>query len=146
VNASLLLYTAGLLEQLDVSAAASERSGRAGARDRDAALALAWPFGPAGIALGVSIGCLGHAAAVAFGLRRFGLWSPDRALAARVMRIAVAVAAMGLALAATMRVLPQIGTLSLAALCLAGLAVYGLAAVATGALTRNDWAALTKQS
>ncbi|MBQ0823653.1 murein biosynthesis integral membrane protein MurJ [Microvirga sp. HBU67558] len=111
-----------------------------------AALALAWPFGPAGIALGVSIGCLGHAAAVALGLRQFGLWSPDRALAARVMRIAVAVAAMGLALAAAMRVLPQIGTLSLTALCLAGLAVYGLAAVATGALTRDDWAALTKQS
>jgi putative peptidoglycan lipid II flippase len=111
-----------------------------------AALLLAWPFGPAGIALGVSAGCLGHAVAVASGLRRFGLWSPDRALLARVARILVAVLAMSLALAAAASVVPQAGPLWLAALCLGGLAVYLAAALATGAVTRDDWAALTKKS
>ena len=111
-----------------------------------AALLLAWPFGPAGIALGVSAGCLGHAVAVAYGLRRFGLWSPDRALTARVVRIAIAVLAMSLALAAALRVVPQVGALWLAVLCLGGLAVYLAAALATGAVTRDDWAALTKKS
>ena len=39
VNATLLLYTDGLLEQLDVPDAASEGPGRSGARDLDAGLA-----------------------------------------------------------------------------------------------------------
>jgi putative peptidoglycan lipid II flippase len=111
-----------------------------------ASLLLAWPFGPTGIALGVSVGCLGHAAAVAFGLRRFGLWSPDRALTIRVIRIAVAVLAMSLGLVAAMSVLPPTGALSLAALCLGGLAIYLMAALATGAVTRDDWAALAKKT
>jgi putative peptidoglycan lipid II flippase len=34
----------------------------------------------------------------------------------------------------------------LAALCLGGLAVYALAACATGAVTRGDWVSLTKKS
>ena len=115
-----------------------------------ASLLLAWPLGPTGIALGVSIGCLGHAGAVAIGLRRFGLWSPDRALTARLMRIVVAVLAMSLALLAAMSTImsaiAQGGALSLAALCLGGLAIYALAAWATGAVTRDDWAVLTKKS
>jgi putative peptidoglycan lipid II flippase len=111
-----------------------------------ASLLLAWPFGPTGIALGVSVGCLGHAVALASGLRRFGLWSPDRALSARVIRITIAVLAMSLGLVAAIRFVPQVGVLSLAALCLGGLAVYLIAALATGAVTRDDWAALTKKS
>jgi putative peptidoglycan lipid II flippase len=31
-------------------------------------------------------------------------------------------------------------------ICLGGLAVYGLAAFAAGAMTRGDWAALTKKT
>lgn len=111
-----------------------------------ASLALAWPFGPTGIALGVSVGCLGHAVAVASGLRRFGLWLPDRALTVRVMRILVAVLAMSLALGAALRAAPQAGPFSLAMICLGGLAVYGLAALAAGAVTRGDWVALTKKT
>ncbi|MBO1906136.1 murein biosynthesis integral membrane protein MurJ [Microvirga sp. 3-52] len=109
-------------------------------------LPLAWPFGPTGIALGVSVGCLGHAVAVASGLRRFGLWSPDRALLARVTRIAGAVLTMSVGLVAAMSVIPQAGVLSLTSLCLGGLFLYALAAWATGAVTRDDWAALRKKS
>lgn len=111
-----------------------------------ASLTLAGSFGPAGIALGVSIGCFGHAAAVAVGLRRIGLWSPDRMLMERLVRIAAAVLAMGLGLMAAMGLIPQIGALALAGLCLGGLALYGLAALFIGAVTRDDWAALTKKS
>ena len=109
-------------------------------------LPLAWPFGPTGIALGVSIGCLGHAVAVASGLRRFGLWSPDRALSARVTRIAGAVLTMSVGLVAAMSVIPQAGVLSLTSLCLGGLVLYALAAWATGAVTRDDWAAMAKKT
>jgi putative peptidoglycan lipid II flippase len=111
-----------------------------------ASVPLAWPLGPTGIALGVSVGCLGHAVAVVSGLRRFGLWSADRTLMARMVRIAVAVLAMSLGLAGAGRLFPQAGVLSLTALCLGGLALYALAAWATGAVTRDDWAALTKKS
>ncbi|MFL5021815.1 MAG: murein biosynthesis integral membrane protein MurJ [Microvirga sp.] len=111
-----------------------------------AALPLAWPLGPTGIALGVSVGCFGHAVAVVSGLRRFGLWSADRTLMARMVRIAVAVLAMSLGLAGAGRLFPQAGVLSLTTLCLGGLALYALAAWATGAVTRDDWAALTKKS
>ena len=110
------------------------------------ALALAWPLGPTGIALGVSIGCLGHAGAVVVGLHRFGLWQPDRALTVRLMRIAAAVLVMSLGLVAAMRLIPQDGALSLAALCLGGLALYALGAFATGAVSRDDWASLTKNA
>jgi putative peptidoglycan lipid II flippase len=34
----------------------------------------------------------------------------------------------------------------LAALCLGGLGLYALAALASGAVTRDDWASLTKKS
>jgi len=111
-----------------------------------ASVPLAWPLGPTGIALGVSVGCLGHAVAVVSGLRRFGLWSADRTLMARMVRIAVAVLAMSLGLAGAGRLFPQAGVLSLTTLCLGGLALYALAAWATGAVTRDDWAALTKKS
>jgi putative peptidoglycan lipid II flippase len=108
-------------------------------------LLLAWPLGPAGIALGVSLGCLGHAGAVILGLSRFGLWSPDRRSLSRLARVAAATLVMSLGLLGARSVLPE-EPLALAALCLGGLAVYALAACATGAVTRGDWASLTKKS
>ncbi|WP_262029353.1 murein biosynthesis integral membrane protein MurJ [Microvirga sp. Mcv34] len=107
---------------------------------------LAWPFGPTGIALGVSIGCIGHAAAVVAGLHRIGLWAPDRALANRATRIVLAVLAMSLGLVGAGAFLPQAGAASLAVLCLGGLTLYVLVAWAIGAVTRDDWAALTKKA
>jgi len=109
-------------------------------------LLLAWPLGPVGIALGVSLGCLAHAAALVPGLARFGLWRPDRRNAARLARTAASALAMSLALVAAQRVLPQDQPFGLAALCLGGLALYALAAWVTGAVTRADWAALTKKA
>ncbi|MBB4038849.1 putative peptidoglycan lipid II flippase [Microvirga flocculans] len=109
-------------------------------------LLLAGPLGPTGIALGVSLGCLGHAGAVILGLARFGLWSPDRSFIARLGRIAAATLAMSLGLFAAGSALSQAGPVTLAALCLGGLALYGLAAWVTGAVTRDDWASLAKKS
>ena len=81
------------------------------------ALALAWPLGPTGIALGVSIGCLGHAGAVVVGLARFGLWQPDRGSDGSPAADRGAILVMSFGLVAAMRLIPQDGALSLAALC-----------------------------
>jgi putative peptidoglycan lipid II flippase len=111
-----------------------------------AALVLAWPLGPAGIALGVSAGCLAHAGAVIVGLRRLGLWSLDKRLTSRLARIAAAVLVMSLGLAGVGRLVPVAGAFSLAVVCFSGLALYALAAWATGAVTRDDWAAMAKKT
>ena len=78
--------------------------------------------------------------------------SPIRSLAAgpgpavRLMRIAAAVLVMSLGLVAAMRLIPQAAHSALAALCLGGLALYALGAFATGAVSRDDWASLTKNA
>ncbi|MBJ6127658.1 murein biosynthesis integral membrane protein MurJ [Microvirga splendida] len=108
-------------------------------------LLLAWPFGSTGIALGVSLGCLAHAGAVILGLHRFGLWSPGRRSLSRLVRTAVATLVMSLGLLGAGSALPGTDASVLAALCLGGLALYALAALATGAVTRDDWASLTKK-
>ncbi|MBD2747550.1 murein biosynthesis integral membrane protein MurJ [Microvirga sp. BT688] len=111
-----------------------------------ASLLLAWALGPTGIALGVSLGCLGHAGAVTLGLHRFGLWSPDRQSLSRLVRTVTATIVMSLGLLGARSTFPEPGPLMLAALCLGGFTLYALAALATGAVTRDDWASLTKKS
>lgn len=111
-----------------------------------ASLLLAGPLGPTGIALGVSLGCLAHMGAVILGLSRFGLWSLTRQSLSRLARTAVATLVMCLALLAAGSVFPEPEPLNLAAFCLGGLVLYVLAALATGAVTRDDWASLTKKS
>lgn len=102
--------------------------------------ALLW--GPAGIALGISLGCIAHAAAMIVLLRRIGLWHPDRRFMSRLVRIALSTALMGLALWSAQGTFAPTGSLSLAAFCLSGLASYALAAWLTGAITRDDLRAL----
>lgn len=109
-------------------------------------LLLAWRLGPAGIALGVSLGCLGHAGAVILGLHRFGLWSPDRRSLSRLARTVTATIVMSVGLLGARSVFEETGPLVLTVLCLGGLGLYALAAFATGAMTRDDWASLTKKS
>jgi putative peptidoglycan lipid II flippase len=109
-------------------------------------LLLARPLGPTGVALGVSLGCLAHTGAVVFGLHRWGLWSPDRRSLSRVARIAAATLVMSLGLLVTRSAFPGAEPLVLAAFCLGGLALYTLAAWAVGAVSRDDWASLTKKS
>jgi putative peptidoglycan lipid II flippase len=75
-----------------------------------------------------------------------GLWSPDRPLLRRLSRIALATMAMSLGLLAAKSFAPPPGSLVLAALCLGGLGLYALAAWLTGAVGRDDWARLPKNS
>jgi putative peptidoglycan lipid II flippase len=111
-----------------------------------ASLLLAWPLGPTGIALGVSLGCLAHAGAVILGLHRFGLWSPDAQSLGRLVRIGAATFVMSLGLLGARHAFPAAEPIVLAALCLGGLILYAVAAFATGAVTRDDWASVTKKS
>jgi len=99
-------------------------------------------WGPVGIAGGISLGCLAHAAALIWLLRRIGLWRPDRRFLARLARIVLSTALMGLGLWGAQQVLVPTGSLTLAAFCLGGLLLYALAAWTTGAVTRDDWAGL----
>ncbi|SCY46576.1 murein biosynthesis integral membrane protein MurJ [Microvirga guangxiensis] len=103
---------------------------------------LAPLWGVAGIALGVSLGCAAHALAMAWLLRRIGLWHPDRLFLGRLIRIAVSAALMCAALWGAQSLLAPDDSLSLAAFCFGGLGVYALAAWLTGAVTRDDWALL----
>ncbi len=103
-------------------------------------------FGPTGIGLGISLACLSHAAIIVWLLGRLGLWMPDRPFYGRVIRIALATMAMSLGLLAARALAPPPGNLALAAFCLGGLGLYALAAWLAGAVTREDWAGLTKKS
>jgi putative peptidoglycan lipid II flippase len=111
-----------------------------------ASVALGQAFGPAGIALGISLGCLGHAGATVVLLRRFGLWRVDRALAGRLARIGLATLAMSLGLWGARALIPQASPAALTVFCLGGLAVYGAFAWLLGAINRDDWAKLAKKS
>jgi putative peptidoglycan lipid II flippase len=111
-----------------------------------AALLLGPALAMPGIALGVSLGCLVQALVLVWDLRRSGLWRPGPALGRRLARIALACAAMAAGLTGALALSPAPGPVALAGMCLGGLAVYGLAARLTGALTRDDVALLTKNT
>jgi len=102
------------------------------------AVLLAQGFGPVGIALGISLGCLSHAAAMVWLLRRIGLWHPDHRFLGRIGRIALSSAVMGLGLWAAQGTVTPTDGLSLAAFCCGGLGLYALSAWLTGAVTRDD--------
>jgi putative peptidoglycan lipid II flippase len=104
--------------------------------------ALAMTWGATGIALGISLGCVVHAAALIWCLARFGLWRPDRRFAGRLLRILASTAIMSLGLIFAQQVFNPAGTATLVAFCVSGLALYGLAAWLTGAITRDDCSAL----
>jgi putative peptidoglycan lipid II flippase len=101
-------------------------------------LALSWDA--TGIALGISLGCMTHAAAMIWCLARFGLWQPDRRFAGRLVRILASTAIMALGLVTAQQVFDPAGTIALITFCAGGLALYAVAAWLTGALTRGDWA------
>ncbi|MET0531415.1 MAG: murein biosynthesis integral membrane protein MurJ [Microvirga sp.] len=101
-------------------------------------LALSW--NATGIALGISLGCMTHAAAMIWCLARFGLWQPDRRFAGRIFRILASTAIMSLGLIGAQQLFDPAGTMALVAFCAGGLALYAVAAWLTGALTRDEWA------
>jgi hypothetical protein len=96
------------------------------------------------VGLGVALGCLAHAGALALALRRLDSWAPDGPLLHRLARTSVASLLLGLALILARAALPPSAG-ALALLCLGGLAFYGAAAWILGALTRHDLALLTKK-
>jgi putative peptidoglycan lipid II flippase len=104
-------------------------------------MVLASLWGPSGIALGISLGCAAHAAALAWLLDRAGLWRPDRRFLGRLIRIGLSTAVMSLGLWGAQGILAPTHGLSLAAFCLGGLALYAFAAWLTGAVTRDDLSA-----
>lgn len=111
-----------------------------------ASLPLGTAMGITGIALAISLGCLAHAGMLAALLGRAGLWSFDRSLSTRLIRIAAATALMSVGLALAQRLAPQPDALALTVLCLGGLALYAATAWLTGALGRDDLRLLTKKA
>jgi putative peptidoglycan lipid II flippase len=109
------------------------------------ALLLGRFFEMPGIAFGISLGCLAHAAALVQSLAAVGLWSPDPRLAGRLIRTIMATTVMALGLAVGLRAFAEPGAAALAVLCFGGLALYAATAWMTGALTRDDVASLTKK-
>lgn len=104
-------------------------------------LALGWDA--KGIALGITLGCVAHAAAMVWYLARFGLWQPDRRVKGRLLRILASTAVMSFGLIFAQRIFDPTEILVLVAFCAGGLALYALAAWLTGAVTRDDWAAFS---
>lgn len=109
--------------------------------------------GAVGLGLGVSLGFAAQTAGLAWSERRsFGL-TPDRRLTGRSARIVLSTLVMAAGLAgldlwldATIGVSRStaLETLLLAARCIGGLALYAGAALAFGAVTRDDLAALRR--
>lgn len=108
---------------------------------------LSMRYGPLGIGLGVSAGMGVHALSLGLQLAAGGTWLPDRRLALRGAGFTAAAAAMAI----TVLLLSGAGAATLAGmhgalaqwtaligLCLAGIAVYGGAAFATGGLSLKD--------
>jgi putative peptidoglycan lipid II flippase len=117
-------------------------------------LALFWPFGHVGIAAATSISGAVNAALLGWTLWRRGHFAADRRLVERLTRIALASIAMGIALFALDRVLgpyfqvragmaAQFAALGL--LVGGGLVVFGLAAILTGAIRRDEVAGLLRR-
>jgi putative peptidoglycan lipid II flippase len=95
-------------------------------------------FGVPGIAAGVSLGCLVHAAALAALLHAMGLWAPDRLLVSRLLRIACASLGLAAGLRAGLVLSPEPRLAPFAALCAGGLVLYAALAFVLGAVTRHD--------
>jgi putative peptidoglycan lipid II flippase len=116
-----------------------------------AGFALSAPFGVLGVALGASLGFAVHAGLLAAALKAASLWHPDARLRRRLLATTAASAVMGAGLLVTNGLLPDLSTSSvgaraglLAALCLAGFALYAAAAFAFRAITRDDLAAFRR--
>ncbi|HSP23966.1 MAG TPA: lipid II flippase MurJ, partial [Saliniramus sp.] len=107
--------------------------------------AFAGILGGYGIGLGAAIAFAVHAAAIVLVLALSGLWRPDRRLAARVARIALATLIMSALLLTLNASIEQWSGLLLTLACLGGALAYGLAALLTGAATRDDIAAISRR-
>ncbi|KAB0267931.1 murein biosynthesis integral membrane protein MurJ [Microvirga brassicacearum] len=107
---------------------------------------LGFAWGVVGIALGISLGCLAHAAVLVWLLQQARMWRPDRALLGKALRIALASALLGGGLLMGLRVSPAPTAVSLAVLCLGGLGFYAATAWLLGAVTWRDLAPPVKKA
>jgi putative peptidoglycan lipid II flippase len=114
---------------------------------------LAHVLGALGIGLGIALGFVAHAASLMIALRRAGIWGADRMLARRAAGALMATVAMGLGLVGAGMALDglfgaalpkSIEAVRLVALCVAGFALYTVAAWALGAIGRKDLALFSK--
>ncbi len=112
------------------------------------ALPLVASFGIAGAALSIAVGAAVQCAVLVFALHVSGIWTPGRIVLRDAARSVAAAGLMAVFLVwareAASGVLAAgsgigLRSAALAGLCLAGAAVYGLAAVATGALRPSDF-------
>ncbi|GGK32329.1 murein biosynthesis integral membrane protein MurJ [Salinarimonas ramus] len=104
-------------------------------------------LGPLGLGLGVAAGLLVQAGALAIVAMRVEGWRPDARLVARLGRAALASAIMAGALVLAASAGIDLGRpLPLALACIGGGALYALAAVALGAVTRADLAGGPRKS
>lgn len=100
------------------------------------------------IGIGATLGFAAHAGLLAVLLIATGKWRPDRRLISRAIRIVLASLFMGLVVQGFGAVLGGMGLpgsgelLRLVLLCLGGMGAYAAAALALGAVTRNDLAGL----
>ena len=98
----------------------------------------------AGVGAAIGIGAIVHTAVLAVILARAGRWRTDPRLVSRFGRTVLATGVMSAGLAAPLGRIEPVGTMGLAALCLAGLALYAAASWLLGAVTPDDVAALSK--
>ena len=115
-------------------------------------LALFWRLGHIGIALATALASWLHASLLWLFLRRRGFFAMDRRLRSRLPRMAIASAVMALALALAAWALesPLAATIgprvaALAALVVAGLAVFAVSAQLVGAANRHELAAMVRR-
>lgn len=106
---------------------------------------LAALLGGFGIGLGAALAFAVHAAAIVFVLASSGLWRPDRRLALRLVRIALAMLIMGALLISMAATVERWTGVLLTLACVGGGVAYGLAALLTGAATRSDIAAIGRR-
>ena len=111
------------------------------------------PVGFVGLAIATSVAGWVNTGLLAWSLRRRGLLEPDARLLGRLPRIVLACVAMGGFLMAAERYAGQINTylfhstlLTLLAVCVAGLAVFAIASVLTGALRIAEVRAALKRT
>ncbi len=116
-------------------------------------LILIWPLAHAGVALATAISAWVNAALLYVVLHRRGLLDLDARLRRRLVRIVAAGSAMGLALWFAAPRIDAVVTgdllhriVMLGALCGGGALIYGIVAVALGAVGRADLRALVKRT
>jgi putative peptidoglycan lipid II flippase len=101
-------------------------------------------LGGLGIGLGAALAFAVNAGAIIWLLVTAGLWHPDRRFTRRIVRIGLATLIMAAPLILLASVIQTWDAAVLTAACIGGILLYGLAALLTGAATREDIRAIRR--